>query len=42
LIIVLLSQQELLCLLEHLSLSLLDFDYSATISKGTDIPSRAQ
>jgi hypothetical protein len=38
---VLLSQQELICLPQHLSLSLLDFDYGATISKGTAIPSRA-
>jgi hypothetical protein len=41
LIIVLLSQKELLSLLEHLSLSLLDFDYCATISAGTAMPSRA-
>jgi hypothetical protein len=38
---VLLSQQELLCLLEHLSLLLLDFACSATITAGTVMPSRA-
>jgi len=35
---VLLYLQELLFLPEYLSLSLLDFDYSATISTGTAIP----
>jgi len=38
---VLLSQQELLFLPEYLSLSLLDFDYSSTISAETAIPSTA-
>jgi len=38
---VLVSLQELLFLPEYLSLSLLDFDYSATISTATAMPSGA-